>query len=266
MRRVVGRARHLCRDALGIAADTTTHGEKLVSGLGAVLGILAVFYGTQWYLGEEALAWVLASMGATAVLLFAVPHGALSQPWAVLPGHVLSGSIGVGCATWLPEGWLAAALAVGLSVSAMHYARCMHPPGGATALAAVIGGPEIQALGFGFLLAPVLLNVLTILSVAVVFNGLFPWRRYPAVLARRHQPVPVSEHTELPVLEESDLQAALEGINSLIDVTPEDLAELLELAIENALARQESLERSVTSRVRLGRASIALEEPADRAA
>lgn len=266
MRRVVGRARHLFRDALGIAADTTTHGEKLISGLGAMLGILAVFSATQWYLGDEALAWVLASMGATAVLLFAVPHGALSQPWAVLPGHLLSATIGVACAHWLPGSWLAAALAVGISVTAMHYARCMHPPGGATALAAVIGGPEIQALGFGFLLAPVLLNVLTILSVAVLFNGLFPWRRYPAVLARRHQPVPVGEHTELPALEEGDLQVALEQINSFIDVTSEDLAELLELAIENALKRQGPRPATAASWVRLGRASVRSDDSTDQAA
>lgn len=266
MRRAVGRARHLLRDGLGVAADTTSHAEKLVSGLGAVLGILAVFYATQWYLGDEALAWVLASMGATAVLLFAVPHGALSQPWAVVPGHLLSAAIGVTCAHWLPAGWLAAALAVGLSVTVMHYARCMHPPGGATALAAVIGGPDIQSLGFAFLLAPVLLNVLTILSVAVLFNAMFPWRRYPAVLARRHQPLPVEEHTELPALEEGDLQAALEQINSLIDVTPEDLAELLELAIENALERQGKQSPVANSWVRLGMASVRPEEPADRAA
>lgn len=265
VRRVVGRAGHALRDLLGVAPNATSHVEKLVSGLGAVLGICAVFAVTQWYLGQEAQGWVLASMGATAVLLFAVPHGALSQPWAVLPGHLLSALIGVGCAHLLPGGWWTAALAVGLSVTVMHYLRCMHPPGGATALAAVIGGPEIHALGFQFLVTPVLLNVLTILCIAVLFNGLFPWRRYPALLARRHQPVPVQEHTELPALEEGDLQAALEQLNSYIDVTPADLAELLELAIEHALERQG--QTAVAPRwVRLAANSAAVDSQPDRAA
>ncbi len=67
----------------------------------------------------------------------------------------------------------------------MPYLRCLHPPGGATALTAVIGGPSVHALGFGHLLHPVLLNVIVLLGVAIVFNALFRWRRYPVA---RHEP------------------------------------------------------------------------------
>src|SRR5690625_7242859 len=82
---------------------------------------------------------MLASMGATAVLLFAVPHGALSQPWAVVGGHVVSAIVGVTCQLLIPNLFWAAALSVGVAVAAMYYLRCIHPPGGATALAAEIG-------------------------------------------------------------------------------------------------------------------------------
>ena len=61
--------------------------------------------------------------------------------------------------------------AVGLAVGAMHYLRCIHPPGGATALAAVIGGSEINALGYHYLIMPILINVLAILLLAVFFNA-----------------------------------------------------------------------------------------------
>src|SRR5690625_7670775 len=93
---------------------------------------------------------MLASMGATAVLLFAVPHGALSQPWAVVGGHVVSAIVGVTCQLLIPNLFWAAALSGGVAVAAMYYLRCIHPPGGATALAAVIGGPELPALGSAY--------------------------------------------------------------------------------------------------------------------
>ena len=122
-------------------------------------------------------------MGASAVLLFAVPHGALSQPWNVFGGHVLSAIIGVSCAMLFSNEIIAASAAVGIAIGVMHYLRCIHPPGGATALAAVIGGEATHALGYQFVITPVLINALVMLAVAVAFNFAFPWRRYPAWLA-----------------------------------------------------------------------------------
>ena len=225
---------------LGIGPDATSHGEKLISGVGALLGLLAVYGISRWYLGAEATILMLGSMGATAVLLFAVPHGALSQPWAVLGGHLLSAAIGVSCRMLFPGAGYTAALAVALAIVAMYYARCIHPPGGATALAAVIGGEEIHALGFAYLLTPVMLNTLTIFAVAVAFNGLYPWRRYPAVLARRHresEPAAALEPDQL--ITHEDLAAAMEQLNSYIDVTSEDLVELFELAVDHARRQDE---------------------------
>ena len=172
----------------GIGANSTGHLEKWVSGAGGLTGILGVLLVSQAYLGLGGSAGLVASMGASAVLLFAVPHGPLSQPWAVFGGHLVSAVIGVACVKLQTQPLVAAALAVALAISAMHYLRCIHPPGGATALTAVAGGDAVHALGFDYVLTPVLLNVCVILVVAIVFNWPFPWRRYPAVWARtRHR-------------------------------------------------------------------------------
>lgn len=151
-------------------------------------------------------------MGASAVLLFAVPHGQLSQPWPVLGGHLISAFIGVACAKWIPNLTLAAPVAVALAIGAMHYLRCIHPPGGATALTAVIGGPALRALGFHYVVTPVLLDTLAILLVAVLFNGFFAWRRYPAVLATQHaRPLRAqSPTTATDTLSRHDLEAAVQ--------------------------------------------------------
>jgi CBS-domain-containing membrane protein len=124
-------------------------------------------------------------MGASAVLLFAVPEGPLSQPWAVVGGHLFSAVVGVLCAHLVVDPLLASAIAVGAAIGAMQVLRCVHPPGGATALSAVVGGPAVHALGMQYVLTPVLLNAAVIVAVAVAFNGLLGKRRYPAYLAQR---------------------------------------------------------------------------------
>ena len=225
---------------LGIERNTTRHGEKWISGIGALLGILAVYGLTRWTFPTEAAsavggALMVTSMGASAVLLFAVPQGALSQPWAVVGGHLLSAFIGVGCQKLFPGHAWTAAVAVGLAVLGMYYLRCIHPPGGATALAAVIGGPDVHALGYGYLLMPVLINVAAILAMAIAFNALFPWRRYPAHLHRRRQALRITQPAQRQFeLTQEDFSAAMEQLNSYVDITTENLTELLELAKQHA--------------------------------
>ncbi len=187
-RAVILRARQLAR-FIGLGADQTSHAEKLLAVGGALLSMLAVIAIGRHYAGDQGAAWLVASMGASAVLLFAVPHGPLSQPWPVIAGNVVSALIGVACARWISQPLLASAVAVSLAIGAMHYLRCIHPPGGATALTAVTGGEAVRALGFAYAITPVLLNALTMVLIAVAFNYLFAWRRYPASLAVR-KPAP----------------------------------------------------------------------------
>ncbi|MET0807634.1 MAG: HPP family protein [Pseudoxanthomonas sp.] len=231
---------HELRLWLGIERSTTSHGEKWISGIGALLGIVAVYWITRAALPPQVMGLaggviMLTSMGASAVLLFAVPQGALSQPWAVIGGHLVSAAIGVTCQKLFPEQDWTAALAVGLAVGSMHYLRCIHPPGGATALAAVIGGTQVHALGYHYLLVPVLINVAAILAMALAFNALFPWRRYPAHLHKRAQASPITQPAQRQFeLTQEDLYAAMEQLNSYVDITSESLTELLELAKQHA--------------------------------
>jgi CBS domain-containing membrane protein len=122
---------------------------------------------------------LVASMGAAAVLLFAAPESEMSQPWPLFIGHIVSALVGVTCAKYIPELSLASGLAVGGAILCMHLTRSLHPPGGAAALVAVIGGQSIQSLGYLYVLVPVLLNVLIIYIITLVVNNLVAGKPYP---------------------------------------------------------------------------------------
>lgn len=169
---------------MGIANDRAGHLEKWISATGGLVGLSAVLLISQAELGISGAAGLVASMGASAVLLFAVPHGPLSQPWAVFGGHLVSAVVGVTCADIITQPMLAGAVAVAAAIGAMHYLRCIHPPGGATALTAVVGGDAVHQLGYQFVVTPVMLNAATILAVALLFNAPFPWRRYPVAFSQ----------------------------------------------------------------------------------
>jgi CBS-domain-containing membrane protein len=181
-------------------------------------------------------------------MLFAVPHGALSQPWPLLGGHLVSGLIGIACLLYVPDPLLAASLATGLAIGAMHYLRCIHPPAGATALAAALGNEAVRTMGFGFVVAPLMLNVLIILIAAIAFNALFPWRRYPAALVRRvTAPVPAAGYE---AISHEDFVFALSQLDSLIDVSEEDLLRIYSLATgrhRDMLARATEVGGSISS-------------------
>jgi len=179
-------------EILVIAQTPASHTEKSVSALGGFVGILCIFIISQWAVGTNAAALIVASMGASAVLLFAVPHGPLSQPWSVVGGHIVSAIVGVTCAKLIANEVLAASLAVGAAIGVMYYLRCIHPPGGATAISAVIGGEAVHELGYQYVFTPILINVLVILLVAIIFNYAFVWRRYPAFLHRHYAPPALS--------------------------------------------------------------------------
>lgn len=237
------------RALLGVERNTTSHTEKLISGLGALVGMLVVYGISLTVCGQgPGTVLLVASMAASAVLLFAVPHGALSQPWSVLSGHLLSAFIGVSCQSLFPDYFWTSALAVGLSVTAMHYLRCVHPPGGATALTAVIGGADVHALGYLFLVTPILVNVLAILAAAIAFNSVFSWRRYPAHLARRRKSKRVRPSERQFELTQEDFAAAMEQLDSYVDITAESLTELLELAKQHAEKSITHPEHIVTGR------------------
>ena len=206
---------------LGVELDEVSAKERVVSALGGAVAILLLMYFTGTVLDLDGASMVVASMGASAVLLFAVPHGQLSQPWPVIGGHVVSALIGVTTQRMVGSVELAAAIAVGTAIGVMHVLRCIHPPGGATALVAVIGGANVHELGYGFVLRPVLLNAAVMVVLGVAFNSMFAWRRYPVAAIGRRKVPGAMDPTH------ADIVTALRSIDSFIDVDEQDIVRLV---------------------------------------
>ncbi len=202
--------------------------EKVISALSAFLGILLTGILSS-SLGHSAAPIMIASMGASSVLLFAAPHSPMAQPWSFVGGHLISALIGVTCFKLIPGVYVAAAVAVALAIFAMHFLHCLHPPGGATALAMVISGQEVHALGYGAVLAPVCLNVFTLLVIALYVNNMFPGRRYPmpppATDGENPTPPPALTFGRM-ALTKDDIVDALKEMNAYIDVTESDLEQI----------------------------------------
>ncbi len=217
---------------LGIELVEVSWKEKLISASGAGLAIYCVFLITRVMLPTSEAVGVVASMGASAVLLFAVPHGQLSQPWPLLGGHGLSATIGVVCSQAISDQVLATAMAVGLSIGLMHHLKCIHPPGGATAFTAVMGGAAIRELGFLYVLCPVILNAVAMLVLAIAINYPFGWRRYPAVMIKRSQ---VQGVVEQPITldDHRHFVAAVRSLDSFVDVSEEDVVYLSRMMAEH---------------------------------
>ncbi|KZE28909.1 HPP family protein [Crenobacter luteus] len=205
--------------------------QQWKAGVAALCAILLTGLVTQLSVGHAPL--LVASMGAASVILFVLPASPLAQPWAFVGGHLVSAAIGVACAHWVPFVPLAAALAVGLSLVAMIALRCLHPPGGAIALNAVIGGPAVHALGFSFVFAPVLLNALLMLLLALLFNNFWLRHPYPRAL-----PVPAGAGPARAAVGEADIAAALRDHRELLDVSMDDLERVVELAELHAHRRR----------------------------
>lgn len=224
---------------LGIEFNKVSHAERLISGLGAFAGIFFTYLVSREFISEADTMIIVASMGASAVLLFGAPHSPLGQPWSLVGGHMVSALAGVTCAQAVDDIYIAAPLAVGLAVSLMHYFRCIHPPGGASALMAVIGGASVHKLGYGYVLTPVMLNTAIILTVGILFNAAFPWRRYPAWFKRKPQSVAsvTEEIDQRAAIAHEDFVYALSQMDSFIDVSEDDLLTIYELATSNSVKR-----------------------------
>jgi CBS domain-containing membrane protein len=149
--------------------------------LGAFIGIGLVGLLSQYQVAPVDAPLLIGSFGASSVLVYGVINSPLAQPRNLVGGHALSAFIGVTVYQLLPQPlWLAAALAVSLAIVGMQITKTLHPPGGATALIAVIGSPKLKALGYWYVAVPVLAGALLLLLVAVVINNMAPSRHYPA--------------------------------------------------------------------------------------
>jgi CBS domain-containing membrane protein len=210
--------------------------EMLLSVIGAFTAIMLLGVEIHLLADHTVLTiMLLASMGASTCLLFAIPHSPLAQPWPVIGGHVISALVGVACAVTIPLPAVATAAAVALAIAGMYYLRCIHPPAAGTAMLAVIGGASVHDLEWGFVIV-VALNAGALLLSALVINNLIPGRRYP--LRHTHHP----HHAQFAQagglrLTEEDFGWALDQMDGVIAVSEEDLVDLYEFAVEHAQKR-----------------------------
>lgn len=203
--------------------------ERMRACCGALFGMVLTALASHALLGGGADAlWLIAPMGASAVLLFAVPASPLAQPWSILGGNLCAALIGVTCARYIGTPVLACGVAVAASVAAMFWLRCIHPPSGAVALTAVLGGPALHAMGYAFVLAPVGVNSLLLLATALFFNN-GSGRRYPHIA--REPPAPHATADAAPGerlgVSPADLDAVLARYNQVLDISRDDLAGIL---------------------------------------
>lgn len=154
--------------------------EVCWSWLGSFLGISAVALLHYNLVDQQGLMLLIGSFGASAVLIYGAVRSPLAQPRNLIGGHVLSALIGVMAFQWLGTfPWLAAAVAVSTSIALMHLTKTLHPPGGATALIAVIGGQSVHKLGYLYVVMPVALGACVMLIIALVVNNIPKNRKYP---------------------------------------------------------------------------------------
>jgi len=222
---------------------TVTDRQILLAAISAFGSIVLITVISDYFLSDEA-PLLVASMGASAVLLFAVPASPMSQPWPLVGGHLVAVSVGISCARYLPDLPLQAAVAVAGAILGMYLLRCLHPPGGAAALTAVVGGQRIHDLGYQFLLAPVGLNVLIMLVLVLLLRQLAPVRPFsPVTVLNTEQDDAWQQAAQLwfddaaVPFSPADLHVALQDLNTYLDVSTEDLVRLYGLAVSHARMR-----------------------------
>ncbi|MBT1698958.1 HPP family protein [Fulvivirgaceae bacterium PWU4] len=154
--------------------------EHLWTFLGAFTGIGLIGFLHSSYLSVSDNLFLVGSFGASSVLIYGVINSPLAQPRNLIGGHVISAIVGVTINYLIPEAWLAAALAVAIAIVLMQITKTLHPPGGATALIAIIGSEKIKSFGYAYVLSPILTGVIILLLVALVFNNITSHRSYPA--------------------------------------------------------------------------------------
>lgn len=221
--------------ALGPAVARPALTEALRAGLGAGVGL---FLTGLLATALNVPPFLIAPLGATAFLLFAVPNSPLAQPYAAVVGNSLSALTALCVIRLVADPHLATALAVALAVMVMAAARALHPPGGAVALLVALQARPGAPTGFDFALAPVLLDTVLLVVAAIIWNSA-TGRKYPF-----RQPPAISPHgTRDPAperrlgLSPDDLSQILQRLNLSANIGPEDLARLIGQAEAEATAR-----------------------------
>ncbi|WP_275788704.1 HPP family protein [Pararhizobium gei] len=235
--------------------------ERLFACLGALIaiGLTGLISGYIFGQGPH-LPLIVAPMGASAVLLFAVPASPLAQPWSIIGGNTISASMGILAAYLIRDPVIAIGVGVSLAIGAMSVTRCLHPPGGAAALTAVLGGPAVTGWGLLFPFIPVGLNSCILVGLGLVFHRLAR-RSYPHAAAK---PVNTHQTADPPPsmrtgFDQSDVDAALAALDETFDIGRDDIGRLLRQVEQQVLGR---IHGDVSCREIMSRDVVSIDLPA----
>lgn len=213
--------------------------ERLRSGAAGGLGIFILAWALHLLPQPELPLLLLGSMAASAVLLYAVPHSPLAQPWNLIGGHLISALAGWITISFVHDPLAAAGIAVGCAIFLMYVLDCLHPPGAATALTLVLGASQFLQMGATWTLTIIVANAFISLLLALTINNALPRRHYPQTPA-----VPAAPQPAIRVLpEQQDIERALAEEDSLLDISTEDLLDLYARAQRHAQTRFEATAR-----------------------
>lgn len=196
--------------------------EWLRGALGGLVGLGLAAAVSHWLIGDNAaLPWLIAPMGASTVLLFAIPASPFAQPWPVLGGHLVAGAIALLLAGQIADPALAVGIAVAAAIAGMSLLGCLHPPAGGTAALVVLAGPGLAAAGWRLLAMPIALNAVLLIGAAAVFHRLtghsYPHRPAPAPAA-----LPWETHYD-----PANLDAVLDDWDEVLAISRDDLDVLI---------------------------------------
>lgn len=197
--------------------------ERLRVAFGAALGIGLAALVCRSLAPGAAWPWLVAPLGASAVLVFGVPASPLAQPWAVVAGNTVSALVGIACVHLLPDPVAAAAIAVGTAIVAMFALRCLHPPGGASALLVVLAGVQDP----WFALRPVLIDSLLLVAAGMAYNAA-TGRAYPHAQRAVPEPRRTTARDDEARGIDADLDVVLARYNQVLDISRDDLKALLQ--------------------------------------
>jgi CBS domain-containing membrane protein len=224
--------------SFGPAVARTSPVEALRAGLGALIGLgLTGLFVLSPGIDLTTGLYLVAPLGASSVLLFAVPNSPLAQPWSAIVGNTLAALVGVAVCMFVTEPTLRIALAVGLAIAATILARAVHPPAGAVAMTAAMSPDAIQHLGFWFALAPIATGTTALVLVAIAYARL-TGRRYP--FRQFEEPNRHGTDDAAPLerlgLSETELSDILDRYRQSFNLGVEDLARLIGAAELQAAA------------------------------
>jgi len=208
--------------------------EKVRNGIAGGAAIFLLGWALRHVLQIDYPLLMLGPMAASAVLLYALPHSPLAQPWNLICGHFIAVIVGWFCIMFIQDPLLAASIGVGATILVMHLLNSLHPPGAATVLTIILGSSQFSRMGWDGAMLIVMINTGIALALAYTINTLLLGKRYP--VKANALPLPIPE-VHVP-LEQQDLERALARMQGSVEVSEDDLAAIYTLALRSALERR----------------------------